>query len=133
MRGAAVGSAELHDTRFVAQSVFDAGAQAEFGIGDKAGTLHVIAVRGLKGAASADDDDFGRDARNPEAATASVEFRIVRFGLHRLRDRARRQRQRRKPCDQANNARSEEHTSELESLMSISFAVFCVKKTKIRT
>src|SRR3546814_7724751 len=103
MRGAAVGSAELHDTRFVAQSVFDAGAQAEFGIGDKAGTLHVIAVRGLKGAASADDDDFGRDARNPEAATASVEFRLVRFGLHRLR-------------------RSEEHTSELQSLMRLSYA-----------
>src|SRR3546814_2471565 len=94
MRGAAVGSAELHDTRFVAQSVFDAGAQAEFGIGDKAGTLHVIAVRGLKGAASADDDDFGRDARNPEAATA----------------------------------RSEEHTSELQSLMRIPYAVFCLKK-----
>src|SRR3546814_20626072 len=51
-----------------------------------------------------DDDDFGRDARNPEAATASVEFRLVRFDLHRLRHRARRQRQRRKPCDQANHA-----------------------------
>src|SRR3546814_9726803 len=112
MRGAAVGSSELHDTRFVAQPVFDAAAQAEFGIGAKAGTLPVIAVRGLKGAASADDDDSGRDARNPEAATASVEYRIVRFGLHRLRHRAPRQRQRRKPCD-----KSDEHTSELQSLM----------------
>src|SRR3546814_12664045 len=87
MRGAAVGSAELHDTRFVAQSVFDAGAQAEFGIGDKAGTLHVIAVRGLKGAASAADDDFGRDARNPEAANASVEFRLVQLGRASCRER----------------------------------------------
>src|SRR3546814_5224912 len=28
------------------------------------------------------------------------------------------------------NARSEEHTSELQSLMRISYAVFCLKKTK---
>src|SRR3546814_4189882 len=31
-------------------------------------------------------------------------------------------------CDRA--ARSEEHTSELQSLMRISYAVFCLKKTK---
>src|SRR3546814_2540566 len=30
-------------------------------------------------------------------------------------------------------ARSEEHTSELQSLMRISYAVFCLKKTNIRT
>src|SRR3546814_3615158 len=30
------------------------------------------------------------------------------------------------------NARSEEHTSELQSLMRISYAVFCLKKKKIR-
>src|SRR3546814_9752724 len=29
-----------------------------------------------------------------------------------------------------NHARSEEHTSELQSLMRISYAVFCLKKTK---
>src|SRR3546814_7112895 len=29
-------------------------------------------------------------------------------------------------------ARSEEHTSELQSLMRISYAVFCLKKTKIK-
>src|SRR3546814_19201992 len=29
--------------------------------------------------------------------------------------------------------RSEEHTSELQSLMSISYAVFCLKKKKIKT
>src|SRR3546814_1177332 len=29
--------------------------------------------------------------------------------------------------------RSEEHTSELQSLMRISYAVFCLKKTKTRT
>src|SRR3546814_9014423 len=32
-----------------------------------------------------------------------------------------------------NSAGSEEHTSELQSLMRISYAVFCLKKTKIQT
>src|SRR3546814_7105110 len=32
-----------------------------------------------------------------------------------------------------NTARSEEHTSELQSLMRISYAVFCLKKKKTRT
>src|SRR3546814_19684966 len=32
--------------------------------------------------------------------------------------------------DNATNRRSEEHTSELQSLMRISYAVFCLKKTK---
>src|SRR3546814_3880641 len=31
-----------------------------------------------------------------------------------------------------NTARSEEHTSELQSLMRISYAVFCLKKKKIK-
>src|SRR3546814_2592979 len=33
--------------------------------------------------------------------------------------------------DQSIHARSEEHTSELQSLMRISYAVFCLKKKKI--
>src|SRR3546814_7908400 len=32
----------------------------------------------------------------------------------------------------AHSLRSEEHTSELQSLMRISYAVFCLKKTKIK-
>src|SRR3546814_10554774 len=36
------------------------------------------------------------------------------------------------PATSANSARSEEHTSELQSLMRISYAVFCLKK-KIQT
>src|SRR3546814_8252669 len=44
----------------------------------------------------------------------------------RGRDPCRRHRQcNRRPC-----ARSEEHTSELQSLMRTSYAVFCLKKTK---
>src|SRR3546814_1391233 len=34
------------------------------------------------------------------------------------------------PCRQTRRARSEEHTSELQSLMRISYAVFCLKKKK---
>src|SRR3546814_1890406 len=34
------------------------------------------------------------------------------------------------PVDQEGQARSEEHTSELQSLMRISYAVFCLKKKK---
>src|SRR3546814_7307604 len=34
------------------------------------------------------------------------------------------------PCERARSARSEEHTSELQSLMRISYAVFCLKKKK---
>src|SRR3546814_6599648 len=36
-------------------------------------------------------------------------------------------------CDLARTTRSEEHTSELQSLMRISYAVFCLKKTKKTT
>src|SRR3546814_6841585 len=35
--------------------------------------------------------------------------------------------------DRAGRARSEEHTSELQSLMRISYAVFCLKKKKNKT
>src|SRR3546814_2040018 len=34
------------------------------------------------------------------------------------------------PSDDTKNLRSEEHTSELQSLMRISYAVFCLKKKK---
>src|SRR3546814_2326882 len=36
------------------------------------------------------------------------------------------------PPGDTNGARSEEHTSELQSLMRISYAVFCLKKKKSR-
>src|SRR3546814_14607764 len=37
------------------------------------------------------------------------------------------------PCHATAVQRSEEHTSELQSLMRISYAVFCLKKKKIKT
>src|SRR3546814_2490991 len=38
-----------------------------------------------------------------------------------------------RPLDRQPARRSEEHTSELQSLMRISYAVFCLKKNKIST
>src|SRR3546814_6379253 len=35
-------------------------------------------------------------------------------------------------CTPSRSSRSEEHTSELQSLMSISYAVFCVRKKKLK-
>src|SRR3546814_6572596 len=43
---------------------------------------------------------------------------------------ARRERHRLRPCRKQFHPRSEEHTSELQSLMRISYAVFCLKKKK---
>src|SRR3546814_10862901 len=41
--------------------------------------------------------------------------------------------QRRGACSRARTGRSEEHTSELQSLMRISYAVFCLKKKNRKT
>src|SRR3546814_4958942 len=41
-------------------------------------------------------------------------------------------RAREQPCAQGSRSRSEEHTSELQSLMRISYAVFCLNKTKLK-
>src|SRR3546814_8128213 len=40
--------------------------------------------------------------------------------------------QKRAFCNRPSHARSEEHTSELQSLMRISYAVFCLKKKKTK-
>src|SRR3546814_1097370 len=42
-------------------------------------------------------------------------------------------RHRRRPAVELDRPRSEEHTSELQSLMRISYAVFCLKKKKTKT
>src|SRR5881394_4281423 len=39
----------------------------------------------------------------------------------------------RAPCERQHEQRSEEHTSELQSHHPISYAVFCLKKKKIKT
>src|SRR3546814_5535934 len=70
-----------------------------------------------------------RDRRNPPLSWGSLE----RIGC--LIDRTVQSLKRVGPQSIARmqNARSEEHTSELQSLMRISYAVFCLKKKKKKT
>src|SRR3546814_1212141 len=71
--------------------------------------------------------DPGRQSRNrglPRAGRAGL---VARPGTGARRPRADR---RVGPVDRAILQRSEEHTSELQSLMRISYAVFCLKKKK---
>src|SRR3546814_7174378 len=67
--------------------------------------------------------------KGPDAAKAAKELRNRRAGLKGERDSAYLI-----DFDYASSpnwaVRSEEHTSELQSLMSISYAVFCLKKKK---
>src|SRR3546814_10095566 len=72
-------------------------------------------------------------------------FRSLLVGPHQPVDRQQRRKQGRDPYHPAARAtqqrcigtdgkgRSEEHTSELQSLMRISYAVFCLKKKKFTT
>src|SRR3546814_6049999 len=56
--------------------------------------------------------------------------RIAPDPVHQLRPRQHRSGTRKQRGEQAVLVRSEEHTSELQSLMRISYAVFCLKKKK---
>src|SRR3546814_5256768 len=62
------------------------------------------------------------------------ERRLERAGLDWTTGGPSRRRARRRPrAARCNDQRSEEHTSELQSLMRISYAVFCLKKKKKNT
>src|SRR3546814_2899074 len=82
-----------------------------------AARLHQADAGGRHGAQ--DLDDLCQRTRHPGAPG-----RIERRGSHRTGDRHQAQPMPQQP------ARSEEHTSELQSLMRISYAVFCLKKKK---
>src|SRR3546814_8577917 len=78
-----------------------------------------------------------RDARGTarnlgiaELASHEVEHRCVALSRHAGGEHVG-ERQRRKCLIPCRRMRSEEHTSELQSLMRISYAVFCLKKKKI--
>src|SRR3546814_5896408 len=81
-----------------------------------------------------DDIEVRRNERDP--AGARREREIARGVLRRARKgpghRAERHRHADRP-DQQQRLRSEEHTSELQSLMRISYAVFCLKKKNDKT
>src|SRR3546814_1581973 len=74
----------------------------------------------------------GRGAQCPDAAPRLFPSPQAARTAH-LRAGAQALRRAGKMVDLGRNARSEEHTSELQSLMRISYAVFCLKKKKTPT
>src|SRR3546814_7265071 len=75
--------------------------------------------------------------RCPLPAPSASHRRVTRFGsateIEGLRDRQREGDQTMTNPVRYSDFRSEEHTSELQSLMRISYAVFCLKKKKNKT
>src|SRR3546814_1973055 len=102
---------------------------------DVGGALHVVVAAEDVGTAARHADHAHREPENavgPGVAAAGV----VLGGAHAPADGERAVVGQR-PCDalhlgtrHAGHPRSEEHTSELQSLMRISYAVFCLKKKK---
>ena len=93
MRAAPVGAAELDDTSFVAQAVFDTGAEAGVEVVDQRDALHRVAMDGRKPTTPGNDDD--------------VLQRKIMIGTVRvagLRHCRRRQRQRRRPHQKSDHA-----------------------------
>src|SRR3546814_4733557 len=92
---------------------------------------------------SSDVCSSGQPARQVGAGNGSPAFfdqhlPVMEAGASLPADRAQRRDQHRARQRQLDerappHARSEEHTSELQSLMRISYAVFCLKKKKIKT
>src|SRR3546814_2773112 len=85
-------------------------AQIGCGCADQAAKLAERPVGWSNGSFLAGDDE--REAFGPVAARLDADFLAI---------------------DDACGGRSEEHTSELQSLMRISYAVFCLKKKNIVT
>src|SRR3546814_5707238 len=91
--------------------------------------LDLPAGQARAGDRAAGDGDGGRADRRPDPRR--LDHRELQLGmdlLHQRADRHLRQLRGRPPA-----ARSEEHTSELQSLMRISYAVFCLKKKILNT
>src|SRR3546814_2270038 len=111
--------------------------------GRDAGALHQVrvALRRLRSAFSIFKPVIGGDAHTPlrdelrwlasELANArNLDVLLERAKPGALRDRIAASRE---AAYDAVGERSEEHTSELQSLMRISYAVFCLKKKKNKT
>src|SRR3546814_7315386 len=93
---------------------------------------HLLNGPALEGGVSQDDIDamFGGDGTDQNAAAESATE--VREGAEILADGEVPSRKK-SPSMKKTRERSEEHTSELQSLMRISYAVFCLKKKKNST
>src|SRR3546814_5555903 len=87
------------------------------------GDAQIIGHRDLETVAAV-EPDFGHQY----AAARLIVDRVAKAGK-----RDQRQAENLDPCALVADLRSEEHTSELQSLMRISYAVFCLKKKKTQT
>src|SRR3546814_5689074 len=94
-----------------------------------AGGRRLHARRGRREAAADFDDVDGDRRRDDRGADA---FHRLRIGVrrHRLAADMEADAERVGGLARRHQQRSEEHTSELQSLMRISYAVFCLKKKK---
>src|SRR3546814_2624010 len=104
------------DVEVVARVAVENVVAGVVGAAEREGGAQVAALGGVV----VDDVEDDLDAGLVEAAHHQLELVQVAF----RRDVARRRRK------EADGVRSEEHTSELQSLMRISYAVFCLKKKK---
>src|SRR3546814_10336763 len=77
------------------------------------------------------DDGVARHAADMDRARSRAKQRVQATGLRRLRLSGRHDPRPDRRC--VRSLRSEEHTSELQSLMRISYAVFCLKKKNTHT
>src|SRR3546814_1643895 len=82
-------------------------------------------------AATGDEDEF-LDAGGPGLFHRILDQRLVDDRQLLLRHRLGRRQKPGAEATDGENGRSEEHTSELQSLMRISYAVFCLKTKKIK-
>src|SRR3546814_2795446 len=99
--------------------------------------IHAVAARNIRARGCDSLRLIARTARLTGHAVDVDRKNIVgRFRIHDRGDRMRRyrwgalRRQRKNGSGFEEHVRSEEHTSELQSLMRISYAVFCLKKKK---
>src|SRR3546814_4561257 len=102
--------------------------------GTGAGTRRAELLPAAAAAAGRDEERLCADA--VEGQARRLEQRLGRSGVHAGAGVARRRRgtwRRYHPADGDAHPRSEEHTSELQSLMRISYAVFCLKKKNKKT
>src|SRR3546814_2350627 len=104
--------------------------------GDRAGALQVLLVAGcreggqraaMKGALAGDHPHPLRMALGVVVAPRQLQRALHRLGAGIAEERLVGEGVRHQPLGQAPAFRSEEHTSELQSLMRISYAVFCLK------
>src|SRR3546814_10105337 len=93
---------------------------------------HLVGVRGVVAESDLGDDSRVLGVAHVEDGGAVGRLHVADVGIAVLHHHlaAARQVEVSDAADVAGEARSEEHTSELQSLMRISYAVFCLKKQR---